>query len=193
MSEINLTDNIIARLKKGDQKVIRQLYNIAYPQCASFIKNNTGTQNDAEDLFQEALVILYKKIQEPDFKLTSNIKTYVYSITRNLWLNELRKRSKSGLKLVMDDPDTNYVLAQEDTLTEKEEVEKKHDLISEMLLQVQGGCKDILIDFYFKKLSLKAIAEKNGFTDQYAKKRRYKCMEAFKKQVRARHNELLEG
>jgi len=187
MSEINLNDAIVERLKKGEQSVIRQLYKLAYPECASYIKNNNGTDNDAEDFFQEALVILYKNVNKPDFELKSHIKTYLYAITRNLWLTELRKRSKSGLKLVMDDKDTDYVLYQEDTLVEKQEVEKKHELISEMLLQVQGNCKDILIDFYYKKLSLRAIAAKYDFTEQYAKKRRYKCMEGFKKQVKEQY------
>ena len=190
MSEVNLNEAIVERLKKGDQAVIRQLYQMAYPQCASFVKNNTGTTNDAEDFFQEALVQLYKNVHKAGFELKSHIKTYLYAITRNLWLNELRKRSKSGLKLIMDDPETNYVLPQEDMILEKEEAEKKHDLIGEMLLQVQGGCKGVLIDFYYKKLSLKEIAKKYNFTDQYAKKRRYKCMEAFKKQVRERYEEL---
>ncbi|MEM6316017.1 MAG: sigma-70 family RNA polymerase sigma factor [Bacteroidota bacterium] len=187
MGEINLNDAIVKRLKRGEQSVIRQLYRLAYPECASFIKNNNGTGNDAEDFFQEALVVLYKNVHKPDFELKSHIKTYLYAINRNLWLTELRKRSKNGLQLVMDDKDTDYVLYQEDTLVEKQEVEKKHKLIGEMLQQVKGGCKDILIDFYYKKLSLKAIAEKYGFTAQYAKKRRYKCMEAFKKQVRAKY------
>jgi len=133
---------------------------------------------------------MYKNVNKPDFELKSHIKTYLYAITRNLWLTELRKRSKSGLKLVMDDKDTDYVLYQEDTLVEKQEVEKKHELISEMLLQVQGGCKDVLIDFYYKKLSLKEIAVKYDFTEQYAKKRRYKCMQAFKKQVREQYASL---
>ncbi len=192
MSEINLADSILHRLKRGEQTVIRQLYKIAYPQCASFVKNNNGTGNDAEDFFQEALVVLYKKVHQPAFELKSDVKTFLYAITRNLWLNELRKRSKSGLKLIMDDPETNYVLTEEDTLIEKEETEQKHELISEMLLQIQGGCKDVLIDFYLKKLSLKAIAEKHGFTVQYAKKRRYKCMESFKQQVREQHERIYQ-
>lgn len=192
MSEINLNDAIVARLRNGEQSVIRQLYKIAYPACASYIKNNNGTSNDAEDFFQEALVALYKNVNKAGFELKSHIKTYLYAITKNLWLTELRKRSKSGLKLVMDDKDTDYVLTQEDTLTEKQEVEKKHELISEMLLQVKGGCKEVLIDFYYKKLSLREIAEKYNFTEQYAKKRRYKCMQAFKKQVRERHDSLNE-
>ena len=190
MSQLNKNDAILERLKKGEQSVIRQLYKLAYPECASFIKNNNGTGNDAEDFFQEALVIMYKNVNKPDFELKSHIKTYLYAITRNLWLTELRKRSKSGLKLVMDDKDTDYVLYQEDTLVEKQEVEKKHELISKMLLQVQGGCKDVLIDFYYKKLSLKEIAAKYDFTEQYAKKRRYKCMQAFKKQVREEYASL---
>lgn len=190
MSEVNLNTAILDKLKRGDQSAIRQLYKLAYPECASYVKNNNGTGNDAEDFFQEALVILYKNIHKEGFELKSHIKTYMYAIMRNLWLNELRKRSKSGLKLVMDDPETNYVLPSEETLIEKQEVEKKHDLIGEMLLQIKGGCKEVLIDFYLKKLSLKEIAKKNDFTEQYAKKRRYKCMEAFKKQVRERHEEL---
>jgi len=133
---------LVDRLKKGDRLAIKELYQIAYPECASFIKNNKGTANDAEDFFQESMVVLYRKIREPDFQLTSHVKTFLYSITRNLWLNELRKRSKSGLKLVMDEQsDKEYVLTTEDQIEEKEDAEKKHNLIAKMILQIEGNCK----------------------------------------------------
>lgn len=190
MREVNITSNLIDRLRRGEETALRQLYELSYPQCASFVKNNQGTPNDAEDMFQEALVVLYRKINDAGFELKSHIKTFLYAITRNLWLNELRKRSKSGLKLVMDDKETDYVLVDEDLLAEKEEEEEKHNLIGKMLMEIEGNCKELLINFYYKKMKLREIAEVMGFTEQYAKKRRYKCMEAFKKSVRERYGQM---
>ncbi|MEM1327938.1 MAG: sigma-70 family RNA polymerase sigma factor [Bacteroidota bacterium] len=191
MSTFSSNAALVDQLKAGNRAVIKELYRIAYPECASFIKNNNGTASDTEDFFQEALVVLYRKIQQPTFELTSNIKTFLYSINRNLWLNELRKRSKSGLKLVMDEQDDKeFVLTSEDEVAEKEETEKQYNLIAEMLQAVEGNCKEVLINFYHKKMSLKEIAAVMGFSEQYAKKRRYKCMQAFKKQVRERYETM---
>lgn len=185
------TSTIVEQLRKGNQQAIRDLYQLSFPACANFIKNNNGTTNDAEDFFQEALVVLYRKVSDSNFQLTSNIKTYLYSITRNLWLNELRKRSKSGLKLVMDDhADKEYILTEEEQVETKQEEEQKHNLIAKAVQNMQGNCKDVLINFYFKKMSLREIAAKMGFTEQYAKKRRYKCMESLKLKVRTEYAAL---
>ncbi len=185
------TSTIVEQLRTGNQQAIRSLYQISFPECASFIKKNNGTNNDAEDCFQEALVVLYRKVSDSNFQLTSNIKTFLYGITRNLWLNELRKRSKSGLKLVMDEQsDREYILTADDQVEQKQEEEVKHKLIAQAIQRMQGNCKDVLINFYFKKMSLREIAAKMGFTEQYAKKRRYKCMESLKQKVRTEYATL---
>ncbi len=192
MSNIQLnTDLIVEQLRKGNQQAIRNLYQLSFPECASFIKKNSGTHSDAEDFFQEALVVLYRKVSDSNFRLTSNIKTFLYGITRNLWLNELRKRSKSGLKLVMDEhSDKEYILTEEDQVEAKQEEEQKHQLIAKAIQTMQGNCKDVLVNFYFKKMSLREIAAAMGFTEQYAKKRRYKCMKSLKLKVRTEYAKL---
>lgn len=183
---IDLNQSLVEKIKMGDHKAIRELYKLAFPACAAFIKNNRGTPNDAEDFFQESLVVVYRNLHKEGFELKCAISTYIYSVMRNLWMNELRKRSKSGLQLVMDEPDKEFILVQQDELEEKRAIEKKHELISELLQTFKEDCREVLMAFYFKKQSLREIAAAKGFTEQYAKKKRYTCMNAFKKLVRER-------
>ena len=184
-------ETIVQQLRKGDEKAIKMLYRLAYPECASYIKQNSGTTTDAEDIFQESVMVLFRKIKAPDFQLSSHIKTFLYAILKNLWRNELRKRTRSGLKLTIDDASENpFPLKAENEVALKQEEEKKHELIAQTLQSIEGNCREVLINFYFKKMSLKEIGAAMGFTEQYAKKRRYTCMESLKKKVKAQYQDM---
>jgi len=89
-------DAIIDGLKKRDNGIIRYIYKEYYPTIKFLITTNSGTETDAEDVFQDALVVLYRKIAKGNLVLTSSFKTFLYSICRNLWLQRLDRRVFSG-------------------------------------------------------------------------------------------------
>src|SRR5688572_1434850 len=92
---------LLEQLKTGDSASFQLLYKFYFPSVASYIKQNTGSKQDAEDIFQEAILVLLQKVRQPDFVLTSALKTYLYAVAKNLWLKRLRER-----KLVlMDEPE----------------------------------------------------------------------------------------
>lgn len=77
-------------LRRGDRKVIQEIYTLYHGRIASWVVQNTGSQSDAEDVFQDALTIIYQKTQEQDFFIQYKFYTYLFSICRNLWLKRLR-------------------------------------------------------------------------------------------------------
>ena len=83
---------IIELLKSGKQdKAFLKLYK-NYPKVEKLILSKGGSKEDAKDVFQEALIIFYEKVCNTEFKLTSAIGTYLYSVCRFLWKDELIKR-----------------------------------------------------------------------------------------------------
>ena len=186
---ISNNKSFLDRLRNGDTIVFRQLYKTVFPPCSNLILQNNGTMNDARDVFQESLMVLVKNLRKPDFVLSCGIKTYLYSIMRNLWLKRLNKKSRGGLSLVMDDPsDTEYIIIQEDELEEKQEKEKQLDIVADILKDFKADCKKILTAFYFKKQSMKAIAAEMDYTDQFIRVKKVRCMNALKKKVQERLN-----
>ena len=90
-----MTDNEIIEHLKNNQypKAIKGLYGLL-PSVTKYIKANNGTVEDAKDIFQDALVVLYKKIHTGGFVLTVPLKTYLQAVVKNCWLQELRQRKK---------------------------------------------------------------------------------------------------
>lgn len=177
-------------LKSGDRATFRELYASVFPPCSNLILNNNGTMNDARDIFQESLMILVKNLRQEGFELSCNVKTYIYSIMRNLWLKRLNKQKRGGLSLVIDEPaDMKYILIQEDELTEKKEKEKQLDVVAEVLKDFKEDCQKILTAFYFKKQSMKEIAAAMNYTNQFIRVKKVRCMDALKKKVKERLNQ----
>lgn len=162
---------IIQQLKSGEQvKAFTSLYK-AFPLVKSHIRKNNGTSVEAEDIFQEALFILLKKIQDPNFELSSTLSTYVFGISKFLWNNQLRKKKpgySSVIEMAEDEMDFNF----------EEQNNEKINLAQQALASISEKCKEILHFFYIEKYSMKTIAEKFGYTsEQNAKTQKYKCLE----------------
>lgn len=179
----NIDPVFLKQLREGKSDAIKKLYTIAYASCANMIISNNGSQEDARDMFQEALLIFIKKLQTHDFKLTAQPKTYLYAVCRNLWLKQLQKRKKTRGTIQIDAPDYNIPLIHIDEVEEKKVLEHKYELISEILEQLRGDCKTLLVSFYFKKMPLKEIAKQMDYSDGFVKVKKKRCMDALKKKV----------
>lgn len=81
-------------LQSRDNKAYEILYQFYYPSVKNFITKNSGSEEDAEDIFQETILVLLEKVPKTDFNLTSSLKTYIFAISSNLWLKKLRDGSK---------------------------------------------------------------------------------------------------
>ena len=164
---------------------VEQIYREAFGYCASFIINNRGDMEQARDFFQEALIVLFNNLRKPDFSLTCNVKTYLYSVMRNQWLKKINKDQRGGLKLVIDqDQDKEYVIIANDEIEEKQEKEEKHEAVAAAMKLIKEDCHQLIMSFYFKKINLSLLAEQMGYTYQFIKVKKNRCMEALKKKVR---------
>lgn len=169
-----MTDQEIINLLKDGRydKAMKTLYK-SFPVLKKWVLKNSGTKADAEDVFQDVLLVLCKKIKESDFQLTSTLATYMTGIGKNLWLSQLRKR-----KITPSNIEGEELELVDHSLNESEQV---FTLAEQAFALLGEKCKELLIMFYHKKESMSAIATKLGFsTDRVAKNQKYRCLEKAK-------------
>lgn len=178
---IHYTDEaLIDGLKKRDIRVINSIYKQSYAQIKYLVTSNSGSRMDAEDLFQDAMVVIYQKISTEDLKLTSSFKTYLYAICRNLWLQKLNKHQFTfEFKDISNLDEFHNCLENEENI----EADEKDHLFQKHFLRLNANDQKVL-NLYMAKTSLKEMARIMGYkSDNYAKFRKYICKEKLKNAI----------
>ncbi|MCO6479485.1 MAG: sigma-70 family RNA polymerase sigma factor [Phaeodactylibacter sp.] len=174
------SQDLLQALLSGDNDGIREIYRLYLPRASNLITRNGGNADDAKDIFQEALIILYEKARKPGFQLKSSLYTLIYGICRNLWGNRLQKKSSSNVTFSEDD---KYKF-DEDIEKSIEEAEENR-IFWDAFDQLGDDCRK-LMRLFFDKVRMEKIAELMGFGSvSYAKKRKFQCKERLVSLVRA--------
>jgi RNA polymerase sigma factor (sigma-70 family) len=168
---------LLQGLARNDKKAIETIYKENYNLVQAIVINNSGTSEDAKDIFQEAMIVLYEKVQSGTFELNCQIKTFVYSVSRRLWLKRLMQQNRFNLS----DGHGESVSVDE----EMEEHEKRNTEFIMMEKAMNGlgePCKSLLEAFYLQKKSMQEISVSFGYTNsENAKNQKYKCLMRLKK------------
>lgn len=171
--------DLIDDIAHGRPQALTTVYHDHFPIILNYILRNNGNEEDAKDIFQEAVIVLYDKIIEGDFQLTSRLQTYFYSVCRFIWLKKL---SNSGQVEISLSPELGDNLVYKDDIEDSEKKEVQFFLMDEALNLLGEPCKTIIKDFYIYDLSMQDIAEKFGYTNaNNAKNQKYKCLQRLKK------------
>lgn len=168
-------EDIILGLRKRDNQVIQFIYKNDFSRISALINNNNGSEDDSEDIFQEALIIIFKRLrEEPDFELTSSFSTYLYSVARLIWLKKLRDSRKmevTELKREMEE----YIEFEEPPPVADKDL--RLAVYQRNLKMIPEDCQKILT-LTAQDIAAKDIAERLGFrSDTYVRKRRHFCKE----------------
>ena len=155
----------------------RYMYKNYLGMIQNVVSNNNGDNLDGEDVFQDALIVLFNQARSNDFELRCTIKTYLYSICRNLWLKKLRKSSRIT---ELNDTIAQYITIEETQLKTLVVTEEK-EIVANYLNQLSSGCQEILKYFYFEKKRMAEIAALMGLAnEQGAKNKKSMCMKKLK-------------
>ena len=172
-----LDSQILESIASGEgnriDSVFRHLYRMHYQNILKLIIKNKGSESDATDTFQNALLILYDHIKSKRFKGNSSVKTYLFAICRNLWLKELSKNHHENSSL--ERLPSTFVEALE--VDEEVTFSTSRLSLSYLLEQLDVSCQEVLVDFYYRGMSVKEIATKYDLTNEdSAKNKKYRCM-----------------
>ena len=166
-------ENILRGIKERDTKVLDFIYDSYYQQIRAFILNNHGTLEDAQDIYQDAVLVIYQKLTNDNLNLTCSFNTYLYSICRLLWLKNLEKKRLNNL--YTEDLES-FVILGDDLYTEYEYIER-YKLYQDHFRKLSFSCQKVL-ELFLARISLREIARILGFkNEQYAKKRKFQCKE----------------
>lgn len=176
---------LLKGLVNHDTKAVETIYKDNFTMVQSFILNNNGSYDDARDIFQEAMIALYEKAKSESFVLTCQIKTYLYSVCRRLWLKKLQQ---SGRFITQFDGLEETVQVEEDL-----EFHQKQNADFAIMERAMGSlgepCKGLLEAYYLHKKDMREIAEEFGYTNaDNAKNQKYKCLMRLKKLFFAQYN-----
>ncbi|HLT74269.1 MAG TPA: sigma-70 family RNA polymerase sigma factor [Ohtaekwangia sp.] len=178
MAENYFDELILNEIRKKNEVALRELYKTHYPMVYNLICTNSGTEQEAKDIYQEAVLAFYERARQPDFVLTCKIKTYLYAVSRRLWLKRLWEKKRFDVSIV----DSDGFPGIEEEMTDFEEREKTFEIMNKSLDMLGEPCRSILEDFYLRDMNMEEIREKFGYTNaDNAKNQKYKCLQRLKK------------
>ena len=177
-SSVPTDREVVLGILNNSEEALNKLYIGYFPMVLQFILNNNGNEDDAKDVYQEGIIVLYNKIKGGDFELSSKLKTYIYSVCRRIWLKKLSQQSRKSNEL----SDFNEPIDVETDVAQHEEKDQQFEKMQSALLHLGEPCKTIIQDFYINNLSMQEICEKFGYTNtDNAKTQKYKCLQRLKK------------
>ncbi len=170
-SDQEVLDVLVGSLVEEDD-VLKFLYATVKRSLFPFVRSNQGTLDDANDILQDAIIVFYEKVKSREFRLQTTISGYIYTVGKYMWLNRLKILSK---ETSFSDKEIDNMEA---VSVNVDMCENNLSTYTEMLLEkMRKGCKQILIDSIYKKMSMKEIATAYGLkSDQIARNKKHKCL-----------------
>jgi RNA polymerase sigma factor (sigma-70 family) len=176
-----LTDNsyYLKALLNNDTKIIKAIYKDNFYKVKSFILKNKGQQQDAEDIFQKALLQLAVRYKKEQFVINTSFEAYLFTVCKNLWRRELNKtKIKVTKDAIIELKDDNQDIA----LAVLEQ--KRWELFTESLELISENCKQIL-KLYFAKTSYAEMMNKFSYNSETVVRQRvFKCKNSLKQLVK---------
>lgn len=147
----------------------------------SLVLKNSGTDEDAKDLFQNALIVFYKKALDREFVLTAKISSYLYAVCDNNWKKKL-SRDKSRHHSDIDDIQERKHAEEMVIDIDNNESPSIKDAVDDLLETIGDPCKSILIMHEYQKLNMKEITVAMGYANEHTtRQQKYKCIQKLKK------------
>ena len=178
--------SILERIRQNDRTVLGELFVQHEKMIGSYVVSHGGSNADAEDILQEAIIVLWQKAGQADFQLTSKVSTFLMAVAKNKWMAEMRKRKRWSNQ----EPDEN-IADESDSLLDLMVSNERIASVKEALDSMNEVCKKVLIMFYFEEKSLETIARELNFSNAgVVKSRKYQCKKALQERLQKMLNEV---
>ena len=156
------------------EQAILQLYQEHAAITRSFIMGKGGTSQDADDIFQETVVAFIDSVQKEKFRQESGVRTFLISISKNLWYNEIRRKQRAGNRERIFETEKGSEDSGVGETMQNRELQKQLNSLLEVLGE---SCRKILELFYYENLSMKEIVSHLHYeNEQVVRNKKYKCL-----------------
>jgi RNA polymerase sigma factor (sigma-70 family) len=159
-------------IANNDSAVIQSIYKKFVPKVVSYIKNNSGDEDQAQDVVQEIMILLFNQAKAGTLQLTCPFDAYFFLLCKRKWLNELKKKSSKGVTIDLENTSINE--SAQELADQAELFEAKQQLFDSMFLKLGEKCQELL-RLCFTIKSMEEVAEKLNVTYGYARKKKTLC------------------
>ncbi len=182
MTKVFYTDTeLLTGLAAGNRDAVTAIYKLYHSVLTKWILSRGGLEADAEDVFQEALVVLFEKAKSPEFCLTCKLSTYLFAVSKRLWFKKM-ERSAAYHSLDLEGEEEKDFGSYDDDLQLYVEKEEQYDQLTKALHQLGEPCSSLLKAFYEEKKNMQEIAAAFQYTNaENAKTQKYKCLTRLRK------------
>lgn len=163
----------------SDPLILKQIYNQSLPEVVKYVKKNSGTLDDAKDVFQEGILVIFRKVNQGNFELTTDFHVFLFIVCKKIWLKKLKKK---GNKEVPFEDTGEYIY--EENYDEAFLRTQKWKLFNSKFQLLTDECQKVL-KMLFGRKSSKEIAIVMGYTEDYAKRKKYKCKQSLADKIKS--------
>ncbi|MGB2870221.1 MAG: sigma-70 family RNA polymerase sigma factor, partial [Bacteroidota bacterium] len=150
---------ILDRIRKGDEDALEILYHANRPVIAAYVARNGGTGDDAEDMVQEAVVILWERVRSGSFEHKAKLGTFLYATVRNLWLRRLSRQRRE----IRTDLRSEQIRSEDESILEVLIESDQAAIVARALDNLGDPCKTLLVLYYWEELTTDEIAVRLGY------------------------------
>jgi RNA polymerase sigma factor (sigma-70 family) len=169
---------LLEGLAREEKEAIERIYREHYNMVNSLIINNNGSSDDAADVFQEAMIVLFEKVKTGNFELHCQLKTFIYSVCRRLWLKKLQHLQRFNIQ----SDNLEETIPVEEDIESHEKKQNDFTIMENAMGKIGEPCKSLLEAYYLQKKQMQQIATEFGYTNaDNAKTQKYKCLVRLKK------------
>jgi len=174
----NRENSLLEGLATRDRRAVETIYKENFNMVQALIINNNGSADDAKDIFQETMIVLFEKVRSSGFELNCQIKTFVYSVARRLWLKRLQQQNR----YTAPGDSMESVVPVEEDLDAHDQRNAEFEMMEKAINNLGEPCKSLLEAYYLQNQSMQEIAASFGYTNaDNAKNQKYKCLVRLKK------------
>ncbi|AMR30513.1 hypothetical protein A0256_03290 [Mucilaginibacter sp. PAMC 26640] len=183
---LNFSDKELIETLKNQHisnQTISFMYRSYFAVLSNHIRQNQGSEQDAEDIFQEVIVTFIEIVRKEKFRGESSIKTFLFTLNKYAWLNELKKRTRASLREEKyeserdeDERDVSSFLIERDA----------KNLVNSLIEKLGDICKRILTAYYYEGLPMKEILPLVDYdNEQVLRNKKYKCLKNLEQMLSA--------
>ena len=178
LGKILLSDKeVIRRIQTNDRRILGELFITNERSISTYIKRNGGSTSDAQDMLQEAIIVLWQNINAGNFESSAKISTYLFAVAKNKWMAESRRRKKYDHNVLNMEQKSSADNSLNDMIDDEQAT-----IVTEVLDQMESPCKELLLMFYFEERKMADIARILNFANSdVAKAKKYQCKKTLEK------------
>ncbi|KLT67947.1 MULTISPECIES: RNA polymerase sigma factor [unclassified Flavobacterium] len=172
-TKIHSDQKYIEGLAANNSTIIQEIYKKYVPKVVFYIRNNSGNQDQAQDIVQEIMILLFNQAKANTLQLTCPFDAYFFLLCKRKWLNELKKTANKGVTI---NEDAGSISESAHELVEQtKEFDEKQQLFDTMFQKLGDKCQEVLkLSFTLK--TMEEVAEKLNVTYGYVRKKKSLCI-----------------